>query len=88
MIVFYPNKDLGEIWSAEFCFDNDITLVTKSKTDYKSFFDRNELIGFLKTKGFKLTENPLRFESFIHPHLGHGCKVIQQVEIGFIKESP
>lgn len=59
MIIFYP-KNL-DLWNDEFDFNNSITLVPKEKTNFKSFYDRDELLGFLKGKGVNLNngKNPL-----------------------------
>lgn len=59
MILFYPANLY--LWNNEFEFNNSITLTPKEKTNFKSFYDRDELIGFLKDKGIKLNNglNPL-----------------------------
>lgn len=63
MITFYP-RDIG-IWRPHFDFKPDITLVTKEKTNCKTFHNREEFIEFLKEHGVKLTDAkyPLRFEN-------------------------
>lgn len=88
MITFYP-RDIG-LWRKDFCFNKDITLTPKEKTDHKVFYDRDELIGFLKEHGVRLDDiqNPLEITG---PHnnerLGPNTyNVIQWSLLGWIKD--
>lgn len=88
MITFYP-RDIG-MWRKDFCFNNDITLTPKEKTDHKVFYDRDELIGFLKEHGVRL-DDPQHPLEITGPHnnerLGPNTyNVIQWSLVGWIKD--
>lgn len=88
MITFYP-RDIG-MWRKDFDFHPDITLIPKEKTNHKTFYDRDELIGFLKEHGVRLDDptNPLKITG---PHTHHTLgpdtyDVIQWSLLGWIKD--
>jgi hypothetical protein len=87
MITFYA-RDI-EMWHQDFCFTNDITLTPKEKYHFKTFYDRKELIEFLKSHGVRLDDSNYPLE-FIgpkeHPEFGYVCDVIQFSLLGWIKE--
>lgn len=94
MITFYP-CDI-EMWRKDFCFNNDITLTPKEKTNYKIFYNRDEFIEFLKEHDVRLddTENPLEFrgprnnETLVNTYYDHKYTydVIQGTLLGWIKD--
>ena len=88
MITFYP-RDIG-IWRPHFDFTPDITLVTKEKTNYKVFRNREEFISFLKGHGVDLADAkyPLRIVRVNGPIYGmDGLEaVIKQRCLGWIKD--
>lgn len=89
MITFYPEQ--LAIWNDEFDFHPSITLVPKEKTNYKVFYDRDELIGFCKAHGVILTNPDSPFEITgpeIHPEWGIGTyKVTQGILLGYLKDN-
>lgn len=88
MITFYP-RDIG-LWRKDFDFHPDITLIPKEKTNHKTFYDRDELIGFLKQHGVRLDDptNPLKITGpHNHETLGPDTyDVIQWSLLGWIKD--
>lgn len=87
MITFYA-RDIG-IWREDFCFTNDITLSPKEKTHYKTFYDRKELIEFMKSRGVRMDDpaHPLQFTGPKEHHmLGYVYTVIQWTLLGWVKE--
>lgn len=56
--------------------------------DYKDFYNRDELIKWLKTYGVRLddAENPLKFNNEEHHHYGNVYHVIQWSLLGWMKE--
>lgn len=92
MITFYP-RDIG-MWRNDFDFSERhglITLVCKEKTHYKTFHDRDELIGFLKQHGVRLDDanNPLEITGpHDNPMFGKDTyNVIQWSLLGWIKDN-
>ena len=89
MITFYPEK--LEIWQDEFDFHPDITLSMKEKTNYKVFYNRDELMGFCKSYGFTLNDHENPFEITgpeNHPDFGIGTfKVKQGITLGWLKDN-
>lgn len=89
MITFYP-RDIGR-WRKYFCFNNDITLTPKEKSDYKVFYNRDEFIKFLKEHGVRLddSENPLEFRGpNNNERLGPNTyDVVQWTLLGWIKDN-
>lgn len=94
MITFYP-RDMAR-WRKEFDFTPDITLIPKEKTDYKVFYNRDELIGFLKEHGVRLDDpqHPLKIESVSdevytkgHSHQGELFVVVQWTVLGWIRDN-
>lgn len=90
MITFYP-RDIG-MWRKEFNFSDrhSITLAAKEYSDRKTFYDRDELIGFLKEHGVRLDDptNPLKITG-PHTHYTLGpdtYDVIQWSLLGWIKD--
>lgn len=87
MITFYA-RDIG-IWRQDFCFTNDITLIPKEKYHYKTFYDRKELIEFMKSRGVRLDDPryPLEFVGpKEHHEFGYVYDVIQWSLLGWVKE--
>lgn len=94
MITFYP-RDMA-MWREEFDFTPDITLTPKEKTDHKVFYDRDELIGFLKEHRVRLDDpqHPLRIESVSNEICSKGSNrqgelfvVIQWSVLGWIRDN-
>tara|TARA_Y100001951_G_C11298033_1_gene277365 strand:+ start:2913 stop:3182 length:270 start_codon:yes stop_codon:yes gene_type:complete len=77
MIRFYP-RNIGK-WRGQFDFSDRITLEVKELKSSKDFYDRNELIEFLKSNGVRLDDprRPLKFEEMEHTQFGR-CYVVHQ----------
>lgn len=90
MITFYP-RDIG-LWRKDFDFsqrNGSFTLECKKQTDHKIFYDRAELIEFLKEHGVRLDDPnfPLEFTGpREHSELGYVYTVMQFHVMGWIKE--
>ena len=90
MITFYP-RDIG-LWRKDFDFSQrhgSFTLECKKQTDCKNFYDRTELIKFLKEHGVRLDDPnfPLEFSGpKEHSELGYVYTVMQFHVLGWIKE--
>lgn len=86
MIEFYP-RDI-ELWRG--VFDFGITLLyNPDKPKMKQFYNRNELIEFLKEHGVRLDDpkHPLEFLGpREHPVLGSAYDVVQWTLLGWTKE--
>lgn len=90
MIRFYP-RDIGMWRTGEFDFTcrGDITLVCRTITDYKDFYDREDLIAFLKEHKVRLDdgEYPLTFELRYNDSWKCPMYVVKQwTVIGWMKE--
>lgn len=80
MVRFYPRE--LEVWKSKFDFSGDITLVNRTLKPYKEFYDRAELIKFLRENGPKLDNSkyPLEFNSINHHYYGY-CHVVKQIGV-------
>lgn len=90
-VRFFP-RDIGLFRNEDFDFPDRgksvVNLVAKSKYDYKDFYDRKEMIEYLKSKGVRLDdpENPLRIE-FRPEKYSLGDFVVRQwTLLGWMKE--
>lgn len=88
MIVFYP-RNIG-MWREDFDFHPATTLLPTAKTDHRVFYDRDELIGFLKDHGVRLDdpEYPLKITGpHINERLGPDTyRVVQWTLVGWVKD--
>lgn len=81
------------MWRKDFDFRPDITLTPKEKTNYKRFYDTDELIDFLKGHGVRLDDPKypltvmLHGGNGIHHTLGMGVyDVTQWSLLGWVKD--
>ena len=82
-VRFYP-RDIEMFRNGDFDFNhNPVLLVYKPITNYKDFYDRQELIDYLKTKDVTLTDHqyPLVFKQEPHPEYGENSYTVKQYDI-------
>ena len=79
------------MWRKDFDFTPDITLTPKQKTNFKVFYDRDELIGFLKEHGVRLDDpaNPLEIVGPENHHIhGPNTYIVKQwTVLGWLKDN-
>lgn len=88
MIRFYP-LNLEMFHNGDFDFSPIVSLVAGAKCNYKEFYTRVELIGYLKSRGVKLNDAkfPLEFYDYReHQIFGWGYSVKQWSNLGFMVE--
>lgn len=68
-IRFYP-RDIGMFRNGDFDFAPRITLECRDTQRYKDFYDRSELIEYLKSRGIRLddVDHPLEFYDYQMHH--------------------
>lgn len=89
MIRFYP-RDIGMFHNGDFDFSPIVSLVAGAKCNYKDFYNRVELIEYLKSRGVRLNdaEVPLEFYDYReHQIFGWGYSVKQCTHLGFMIET-
>ena len=90
-VRFFP-RDIGMFRNEDFDFSirgkSLLTLETRYKWDYKDFYDRAELIEYLKSMGVRLDDHkhPLKFDAGVHSEYGIGYSVIQWSYLGYMVE--
>lgn len=85
--IFYPRN--LPCWRDEFYFGEGITLASNSLPRAKAFFDRNELVCYLREKLEFVLINPtteIRFENYNHETLGFCSIIYAPMVLGFCKE--